>query len=87
MSERVMSGKLAILPSEVEPLTQGFWPTVALPPDLAAFVGHDSATSRASINVPAPILRQGLWHRPEGASYADWLCAGVHPGSELRAPV
>src|SRR5713101_5596911 len=64
---------------------EGFWPTVALPPDLASFVRHDSATSRASINLPAPILRQGLWHRPEGASYADWLCAGVHPGAELRA--
>src|SRR6266542_2456662 len=66
---------------------EGFWRTVALPPDLATFVGHDSATSRASINVPAPILRQGLWHRPAGASYADWLCAGVHPGAELRAPM
>src|SRR5262249_35646384 len=66
---------------------EGFWPTVALPPDLAPWVGHDGATSRASINVPAPILRQGLWHRPEGAAYADWLCTGSHPRAELCTPV
>src|SRR5262249_47814977 len=66
---------------------EGFWPTVTLPPDLATCVGHDSATSHASINVPAPSLQQGLWHRPEGAAYADWLCAGVYPGAELCPPV
>ncbi len=57
----------------------GCWCTVALPPDLAALVGPESATSRASITVPAPILRSGFWHRPAGASAADWLGAGGHP--------
>lgn len=64
----------------------GCWCTVALPPDLAALVGPESATSRASITVPAPILRSGFWHRPAGASAADWLGAGGHPGAEGGAP-
>jgi hypothetical protein len=41
-------------------INEGFWHTVGVPPRRAWLGGHDCAKSRASINVPAPAVRQGL---------------------------